>query len=121
VSYAYRELGPEGGTPVILLVHLAETLDDWDPRIVDPIAKDHHVITFDNRGVGASSGKVPDDIGAMADDAVSFIKALGFEQGRPSPPRAGDWRIEWHRRGHRALRGRRTVVPGLFESCRASK
>lgn len=76
VAYAYRELGPKGGPPVIFFVHLAATLDNWDPRIVDPIAKDHHVITFDNRGVGASSGEVPDSIEAMADDAVAFIHAL---------------------------------------------
>lgn len=80
VTYAYRELGQKGGIPVVFFVHLAGTLDNWDPRIVDPIAKDHHVITFDNRGVGASSGEVPDSIEAMADDAVTFIKALGFEK-----------------------------------------
>jgi pimeloyl-ACP methyl ester carboxylesterase len=80
VTYAYRELGPKGGTPVIFFVHLAATLDNWDPRIIDPIAKDHHVITFDNRGVGASSGEVPDSIEAMADDAVTFTHALGFDK-----------------------------------------
>jgi len=80
VTYAYRELGPKGGIPVVFFVHLAATLDNWDPRIVDPIAKDHHVIAFDNRGVGASSGEVPDSIEAMADDAVTFIKALGFDK-----------------------------------------
>jgi len=80
VTYAYRELGPKGGPPVIFFVHLAATLDNWDPRIVDPVARDHHVITFDNRGVGASSGEVPDSIEAMADDAVTFIKALGFDK-----------------------------------------
>jgi len=50
VTYAYRELGPKGGIPVIFFVHLAATLDNWDPRIIDPIAKTHHVIAFDNRG-----------------------------------------------------------------------
>src|SRR6478736_2555504 len=79
VTYAYRELGPTGGIPVIFFVHLAATLDNWDPRIIDPIAKDHHVITFDNRGVGASTGHVPDSVEAMAEDAYSFIKALGFD------------------------------------------
>jgi pimeloyl-ACP methyl ester carboxylesterase len=78
VSYAYRELGPKGGTPVIFFVHLAANLDNWDPRIIDPIAKNHHVITFNNQGVGASTGQVPDSIEAMADDAYTFIKALGF-------------------------------------------
>ncbi|WP_104175258.1 alpha/beta fold hydrolase [Arthrobacter sp. Y81] len=78
VTFAYRELGPTRGVPVIFFVHLAATLDNWDPRIIDPIAKNRHVIAFDNRGVGGSTGRVPDSIEAMADDAVSFIKALGF-------------------------------------------
>ena len=79
VTYAYRELGPKGGIPVVFFVHLAANLDNWDPRIIDPIAAQHHVITFDNRGVGASSGAVPDSIEAMADDAVTFIEALGLD------------------------------------------
>jgi pimeloyl-ACP methyl ester carboxylesterase len=78
VTYAYRELGSKGGIPVVFFVHLAANLDDWDPRIIDPMAKGHHVITFDNRGVGGSSGEVPDSIEAMADDAFTFIKALDF-------------------------------------------
>jgi pimeloyl-ACP methyl ester carboxylesterase len=80
VTYAYRELGPEGGIPVIFLVHLAATLDNWDPRIIDPIAKEHHVVAFDNRGVGASTGRVPDSVEAMADDAYTFIRALGSDK-----------------------------------------
>ena len=79
-TYAYRELGPRGGIPVVFFVHLAANLDNWDPRIVDPIARDHHVITFDNRGVGASTGEVPDTIEAMADDAYTFITALGYDK-----------------------------------------
>ncbi|MGW1341106.1 alpha/beta fold hydrolase [Kribbella sp. NPDC002412] len=80
VTYAYRELGPKGGVPVVFFVHLAATLDNWDPRIVDPIAAGRHVITFDNRGVGASSGSVPGSVEEMADDAYTFIKALGFDK-----------------------------------------
>lgn len=80
VTFAYRELGPKGGVPVVFFVHLAATLDNWDPRIIDPIAQGRHVIAFDNRGVGASTGEVPDSIEAMADDAYAFITALGFDQ-----------------------------------------
>ena len=43
-------------------------------------AAKHRVITFDNRGVGASGGKTPDTVEAMAQDAVAFIRALGFDQ-----------------------------------------
>ncbi len=81
VSFAYRELGKQnGGTPVIFLVHLAAVLDNWDPRIVDGIAAKHHVIAFDNRGIGASSGSPSNSMEQMADDAVTFIKAMGFKQ-----------------------------------------
>src|SRR5881392_4221884 len=80
VTYAYRELGPKGGIPVVFFVHLAATLDNWDPRIVDPVAKGRHVIAFDNLGVGASTGQVPDSVEAMADDAYTFIKALGYDK-----------------------------------------
>ena len=77
VNFAYRELGPKTGVPVIFLTHLAAVLDNWDPRVVDGIAAKHRVITFDNRGVGASTGSTPDTIAAMAKDAVTFIRALG--------------------------------------------
>src|SRR5215211_3580360 len=80
VTYAYRELGPKGGIPVFFFVHLAATLDNWDPRIIDPVAKNRHVIAFDNRGVGASTGDVPDTVEAMSGDAYTFIRALGFDK-----------------------------------------
>ena len=80
VTFSYRELGPKGGIPVVFFVHLAATLDNWDPRIIDPIAQHRHVITFDQRGVGASSGTVPKTLEEAADDAYAFIKALGFDK-----------------------------------------
>jgi pimeloyl-ACP methyl ester carboxylesterase len=80
VQFAYRELGPSTGVPVVFLTHLAAVLDNWDPRVVDGIAAKHRVITFDNRGVGASSGSTPKTIEEMASDAVTFIRALGLNQ-----------------------------------------
>ena len=80
VDYAYRQLGPDNGVPVIFLTHLAAVLDNWDPRVVDGIAAQHRVITFDSRGVGASTGSTPKTIEAMAHDAVAFIRALGLDQ-----------------------------------------
>jgi pimeloyl-ACP methyl ester carboxylesterase len=78
--FVYRDLGLTSGVPVIFLNHLAANLDNWDPRVVDGIAAKHRVITFDNRGVGASEGKTPDSVEAMAQVAVAFIRALGFDQ-----------------------------------------
>jgi pimeloyl-ACP methyl ester carboxylesterase len=79
-KFVYRKLGENTGVPVIYLNHLGANLDNHDPRIVDGIAAKHQVITFDNRGVGASEGSTPDSIAAMAQDAIAFIRALGFEK-----------------------------------------
>lgn len=80
VSFAYRELGSGTGVPVVFLHHLMAVLDDWDPRVIDGIAAHRRVIAFDNRGIGASGGSVPDDLEEMGRDAVAFIRALGLEK-----------------------------------------
>ena len=81
VNFAYREYGQQnGGTPIIFLNHLAAVLDNWDPRIIDGIAAKHHVVVFDNRGVGASTGEPAKSIEQMADDAITFIQAKGFKK-----------------------------------------
>jgi pimeloyl-ACP methyl ester carboxylesterase len=80
LAFAYRELGPKSGVPVVFLHHLTAGLDDWDPGVVDGIAESHHVIAFDNRGVGRSEGQTPDDVHAMAHDAEAFVDALGLKK-----------------------------------------
>jgi pimeloyl-ACP methyl ester carboxylesterase len=77
--FVYRELGPKGGVPVVFLHHFTAVLDDWDPRVIDGVASQRHVITFDNRGVGGTGGSVPHTIDGMAEDAVAFIHALGYD------------------------------------------
>jgi pimeloyl-ACP methyl ester carboxylesterase len=77
--FAYRELGPQGGVPLVFLHHFTAVLDDWDPRVIDGIAAHRHVVIFDNRGIGSSGGKVPHTIAAMAADAAAFIRALGHD------------------------------------------
>lgn len=80
VPFAYRELGSDSGVPVIFLHHLMAVLDDWDPRVIDGIAARRRVIAFDNRGVGASGGSVPNTVEEMGRDAIAFIRALGHKQ-----------------------------------------
>jgi pimeloyl-ACP methyl ester carboxylesterase len=80
LAFAYRELGPRNGIPVLFLHHLTAGLDDWDPSVVDGFAESHHVIAFDNRGVGRSEGQTPDDVNAMAHDAEAFVDALGLKK-----------------------------------------
>ncbi|CAM3163972.1 Beta-ketoadipate enol-lactone hydrolase [Leuconostoc inhae] len=70
----------EKGIPVVFFTHLSANLDNWDPRVIDGIAEKHWVITFDNKGIGSSSGKTPNSIEQMAQDALDFIKALGLSK-----------------------------------------
>ncbi|WP_454743601.1 alpha/beta fold hydrolase [Cupriavidus necator] len=78
-AFAYRDLGPRGGVPLILLNHWGAVLDNFDPRIVDGLAGWHRVIATDYRGIGASGGTAPVTIDEMARDAIALIQALGFE------------------------------------------
>jgi pimeloyl-ACP methyl ester carboxylesterase len=79
IDYAYRDLG-EGDVPLVLLQHFRGNLDNWDPALIDALAADRRVVTFDNVGVGATSGTTPDTIEAMARGAIAFIDALGLQR-----------------------------------------
>jgi pimeloyl-ACP methyl ester carboxylesterase len=75
VDYAYRDAG-DGGVPLVLLQHFRGNLDNWDPALIDALASTRRVVTFDNVGVGGSTGATPSDIQQMARDAISFIAAM---------------------------------------------
>ena len=77
-QFAYREVGPTTGVPLVFLHHFTAVLDDWDPAVVDGIAAERRVILVDLRGVGGSGGTTPDSVEAMAADAIAFLAALGL-------------------------------------------
>jgi pimeloyl-ACP methyl ester carboxylesterase len=77
VDYAYRDTGGDG-TPLVLLQHFRGNLDNWDPALIDTLARNRRVVTFDNAGVAGSSGTTPDNIEQMARDALAFIDAMKF-------------------------------------------
>lgn len=80
ITFAYRELGPRGGVPLVLLNHWGAVLDNFDPRIVDGLARKHHIIAIDYRGIGLSGGVAPVTVGEMARDTIALIRALGCDQ-----------------------------------------
>ncbi|MEJ8818377.1 alpha/beta fold hydrolase [Lacibacter sp. H407] len=80
IKIAYRSYGKEGDIPVIYFNHLTANLDNCDPRIMDAIAAHRHIISFDYRGVGATSGEQGTSIADMAKDAIAFIDSLGYKQ-----------------------------------------
>ena len=79
IEYAYRDVG-ESEVPLILLQHFRGNLDNWDPALIHVLAADRRVVTFDNAGVGASTGSTPNTIEAMAHDAIAFLEAMEFQR-----------------------------------------
>ncbi len=80
ITFAYRSYGKTGGIPIIYFNHLAANLDNCDPRIMDGIALHRQIISFDYRGIGATTGKQGNSIAMMAKDAIAFIHALGYHK-----------------------------------------
>jgi pimeloyl-ACP methyl ester carboxylesterase len=80
VDYAYRDTGGDGAVPLVLLQHFRGNLDNWDPALIDALASTRRVVTFDNAGVGGSTGTTPDTIEQMARDAIAFLAAMEFSQ-----------------------------------------
>lgn len=79
ISYSYRQFGNASARPLVLLQHFRGNLDNWDPALLDALARDRVVVAFDNTGVGSSTGDVPHSVTQMAHDAIGFIAALGLE------------------------------------------
>lgn len=75
---AYRSIGK--GTPIILVNRFRGTLDTWDPLFLDKLARNHRVITFDYTGIGYSTGELPTDIIAVAQDVKDLAQYLKLQK-----------------------------------------
>ena len=79
IVYAYRDTGGSG-TPLLLLQHFRGNMDNWDPPLIDALCDDRRVVTFDNVGIGATTGITPRTIAEMALGALTFMDALGLDR-----------------------------------------
>ena len=95
-TFAYRELGPQDGIPLVLLNHWGAVLDNFDPRIVDGLARKHRVIAIDYRGIGSSGGIAPVTVDDMARDTIALIRAMGLGESIYWASRsAASWLRTW--------------------------
>jgi pimeloyl-ACP methyl ester carboxylesterase len=79
LSLAYRDSGGDG-LPIVLFQHFRGNLDNWDPALVDELAKSRRVIAFDYEGVGGSEGTVASTMAQTAAGALAFLDALNLER-----------------------------------------
>jgi pimeloyl-ACP methyl ester carboxylesterase len=79
-TLVYRRFGNlQHAPPLLLLQHFRGNLDFWDPLLVDRIANDRELILLANRGVGSSTGVVPDTVTDMTRDVILFLKELELD------------------------------------------
>ena len=79
VEYAYRDVGDATRPALVLLQHFRGNLDNWDPALVDQLARHRRVITVDYQGVGGSSGRTADTIEQMAREVLAFTTAIELD------------------------------------------
>jgi len=69
------------GSPLTLINGWGGNMDSWSPRMLEALAKQHLVLTMDNRGTGRS-GKpdTPHTIDTMAADAAGLLDYIDVEK-----------------------------------------
>lgn len=79
ITIAYREIG--SGEPLILIMGYSGTMELWNPRVVNQLAKQYRVLIFDNRGMGHSTSSDKEySIRLFADDTAGLMDTLGIKK-----------------------------------------
>lgn len=77
ITMGYRVYGK--GYPLLMIMGYGGSQDIWDPNVIASLAKHYKVITFDNRGMGATTaGTQPFTIQQFANDTAGLMNALGI-------------------------------------------
>jgi pimeloyl-ACP methyl ester carboxylesterase len=76
ITMAYRQFGK--GRDLVFVTGFSCTMDDWDPILLDALAKTHRITVFNHDGVGGTQASGVKDLNAriLADDMSSLFKAL---------------------------------------------
>jgi aminoacrylate hydrolase len=77
ITLNYQEHG--SGSPVLGVMGFALDQRFWSAQI-PAVTASHCFITFDNRGLGGSTGEGPTTIDEMADDAIRLLDHLDIER-----------------------------------------
>ena len=79
-TFAYRRLGRDEGTPLVLHMHFRGNMDFWDPLLINNLAAQRPVIIFDQSGVGRTDGTVPDTYAGWVANIIALVDALVLKQ-----------------------------------------
>ena len=71
---AYYERGT--GRPLVMLIGTGSTMAEWDPALLELLARDHRLIVFDYPGLGRSGPWRGESFGDLADTTVQLLDHL---------------------------------------------
>jgi pimeloyl-ACP methyl ester carboxylesterase len=76
MSVGYRTGGH--GFPLIMVMGRGATMAEWDPQLIAQLSRNHHVVVFDNRGIGTTDNPSTQtlSIEQMAQDTLGLATAL---------------------------------------------
>ena len=79
IDIAYKIFGK--GDPILLINGYSQSMDNWDPILLERLAFNHTVIIFDNRGIGnTTSGEKGFSMVQFANDTASLLDVLQIKQ-----------------------------------------
>jgi pimeloyl-ACP methyl ester carboxylesterase len=68
------------GEPLLMLIGTGSTMAEWDPALLQLLARDHRLILFDYPGVGLSGPWHGDSFDSLAGATAGLIKAIGLSK-----------------------------------------
>lgn len=77
VTLHYRDLGPRGGTPIVLIHGVMGHAREWDV-VTGRLGGRRRVVAIELRGHGGSDWSPPYTVDRMAEDVATAVEALGL-------------------------------------------
>ncbi len=75
IDIGYKLIG--SGEPLIMIMGLGGTINDWPQKVIDPLSKEYQLILMDNRGMGyTTSNEDAFTYKLFADDVIGLLDAL---------------------------------------------
>lgn len=80
IDIGYRTGGR--GPWLVMVIGRGATMAEWDPQLIAQLIGDHHVLVFDNRGIGTTNNpsRKTLSIQQMAQDTLALATALHIDQ-----------------------------------------
>lgn len=79
IDMAWQDFG--SGDPILMIMGYGGSMDLWSPRLIKLLSASHHVIVFDNRGMGGSTSTDEQySIPLFARDTLGLLDALSVDK-----------------------------------------